>query len=125
MLLDGVEDRRLKLINTAGTLHGDLLLGQVAEEALDHVQPGGAGGRKWRWNRGWWQSNGTHRTVLVGAVVVSDQVNFLAHRRLPIDLLEEPKPLPVAVWRGMQLPITAPSTVLNAANNVVVPWRLT
>src|SRR5260370_3785634 len=39
-----------------------------------------------------------HR-VLVGAVVVSDQVNLLVRRGLPIDLLEELQPLLVAVSR--------------------------
>jgi len=27
-------------------------------------------------------------------------------------------------WRGMQLPMTMPSSKLRAANNVVAPWRL-
>ena len=55
----------------------------------------------------------------VSGAVVSDQVNFSptgVSRSICLRNFNHPW------WRRMQLPITVPSNVLNAANNVVVPW---
>jgi hypothetical protein len=61
--------------------------------------------------------------MLVGGIVVRNQMNGLVLGSLPIDESQELDPLLVTSF-GMQVPITVPSSVFKAANKVVVPWRL-
>src|SRR4029079_8127722 len=46
-------------------------------------------GVKWRWNRGCLSSHGADFFVLVGGVVVQDQVDLQVLGHLPVDGLEE------------------------------------
>ena len=81
-------------------------------------------GVKCRWKRGCCASHAFTVGMLVGGVVVDDQVQVEVGRRALVDDAEEPDELLVPVPLGMQRPITVPSSTLRAANSVVVPWRL-
>ena len=61
--------------------------------------------------------------MFVGSVIAHDQMQLESGRSFAVDLLEEADKflMPVA---GIQSPITWPSSMLRAANSVVVPWRL-
>jgi len=76
----------------------ELVLGQVAEEAFDHVEPTG---------RGWREANveafvgfqpAFDSGMFVGRVVVADQVDFLVGRYRLIDHAQEPKLFLMAVF---------------------------
>lgn len=60
---------------------------------------------------------------LMGGVVVDDQVEVESGRGPMIDQLEKAQELSMPVG-GMHVPITLPSSMLRAANRVVVPLRL-
>ena len=61
--------------------------------------------------------------VLVGRVVVQNQVDLQAGGDLGVDDLEELEELAMAV-SGQTLPMTVPVNTSSAANSVVVPFRL-
>ena len=61
--------------------------------------------------------------MLVGGIVVEDDMDRLASRDLSLDSVEEANEFETAM-RCMQRPITVPSSTLSAANRVVVPCRL-
>ena len=61
--------------------------------------------------------------VFVGCVIVHDQMQIEMGRRLGVDLVEETNKFLVSM-SAMQSPITLPSSMLRAANSVVVPLRL-
>ena len=99
------------------------LPGQLGEEALDGVEPGG---------RGWGEVEmeplvpaepGLNLGMLVGGVVVDDQVEFLAGRGLAVDLVEEADEFLMPMARHA-CPMTLPSRTSRAANSVVVPFLL-
>jgi len=52
MLVDVGVDRRDQFFDIAKHAAPESMFGQIAEEALQHVQPGSAGGREVQWNRG-------------------------------------------------------------------------
>ena len=66
---------------------------------------------------------GLHVGVLVGGVVVQDQMDLEVARDLGVDGLEERQELLVAV-SGRHCPMIVPVSTSNAANKAVVPWRL-
>jgi hypothetical protein len=99
VLLDCAENRSLELIDAAEHSTGDLLLSQMAEEAFDHVEPRGAGRGEMKMKSRMPSNPAQNDGVLVGAVVVGDQMDLFGRWRLPIDLLEELQPLLVAVPR--------------------------
>jgi len=63
------------------------------------------------------------RRGLVGSIVVADQVDLEMVGDLVVDLGQELLELDGAMarWRRCMLEITDPSSVLNAANRLVVP----
>lgn len=73
------------------------LFSQVAEETLDHVQPRRRGGREVHVDARMLCQPPLHVRMLVGGVVVDDQVQCLVRGRFAIDLFEELQPLGVAV----------------------------
>ena len=95
----------------------------VAEEALDHVQPRRRGRREVHVEARVLGQPLLHLGMLVRGVVVADQVQRLVLGRLAVDLAQELEPLAVAVPL-LALGDDLPSSVLSAANSVVVPWRL-
>ena len=66
---------------------------------------------------------GANLWLLMGRVVVENDVDGLIFRQFGLDGVEEADELlmPVAL---MLRPITEPSRMLRAANKVVVPWRI-
>jgi len=64
-----------------------------------------------------------HGWMLVGGIVVGDQVQRLALGRLAVDLAQELQPLSVCVPL-LALADDLASNTFSAANRVVVPWRL-
>src|SRR5215467_12865637 len=66
---------------------------------------------------------GQHFRMLVGGVVVEDDVDRLVGGNLALDSVEEADES-MWRWRCMQRPITVPSSTLRAANRMVVPCRL-
>ena len=102
----------------------DAVLGDVAEEALDHVQPRGAGGREVHDEARMLGQPGLHVGVGVRGVVVHDQMQLQVLGRLAVDQPQELQPLLVPVPRLGTWRSRVPSSVFSAANSVVVPWRL-
>jgi hypothetical protein len=76
----------------------ELVLGQVAEEAFDHVEPTG---------RGWREANveafvrlqpALNPCMFVRGVVIADQIDFLVGRYRLIDHAQELQPFLMAVF---------------------------
>ena len=80
-------------------------------------------GVKWRWNRGCLSSH-ADVVVLVGGVVVQDQVDLQVLGHLAVDGLEEFQTIPDAGAEAVHCPMIMPVSTSSAANRVVVPWRL-
>jgi len=95
----------------------------TAEETLDHVEPGSGCWREMNMEARMLFQPLFNLGMLVRSIVVADQMQFLILGSLPVDLTQEIEPLDMAMALG-QREITEPSSVLKAANNVVVPWRL-
>ncbi len=113
MFFDISKDAFLESFDAGKDPTSELILGQVAEEPFDHVEPTAAGGRRPALNR----------RVFLGGLVVDDKVELFVGGRLAIDETPELQPLLMAMT-VMQVAITVPSKVLRAANNVVIPCRL-
>ena len=109
---DGVEDAA-----------ADAPAGEHGEEALDGIEPGAGGRREVERPARMVGEPGLHLGMLVCGIVVEDGVDQLAGRDGALDGVEEADELLMAM-RGMQRPMTVPSSTLSAANRVVVPWRL-
>jgi len=75
------------------------LVSDVAEEALDHVQPRRRSGREVHVESPVLVQPLLHHGVLVRGVVVADQVQRLVFGRLTVDLPEELQPLGMAMAR--------------------------
>ena len=56
-------------------------------------------GVKWNSNRGWPREPGLHLGVVVGGVVIEDEMNVEAFGDLTVDRLEKPEELDVAMTR--------------------------
>ena len=91
-------DRGLEVDDRAEHAAFEAALGQLGEEALDSVEPGGRGRRVMEHKARMPAEPGPRLGVFVRAVIVEDHV--------------------------MQRPITLPSRTSRAANNVVVPFLL-
>ena len=71
--------------------------GQVAEEALHHVQPRGACRGKVQVDARMFGEPGFDPGVFVGGLVVHDQVQLAIRRGLRVDLFEEAQPFLMAM----------------------------
>jgi hypothetical protein len=73
--------------------------------------------------RGWRRQPGQHFGMLVGGIIVKDDMDWPAGRDLTLDSMRKRMN---SRWRCryMQRRITVPSSTLSAANRVVVPCRL-
>jgi hypothetical protein len=99
-----------------------LLRRQLGEEALDEVQPAGAGRCEVKVKARMRSKPALHGLGLVGGVVVEDQVDVELGRDLLVDPLQELLELDRAV-AGMQGAVTLPEVVSRAAKRLVVPAR--
>ena len=78
---------------------------------------------KWKTKRSAPVEPGADLGMLVGGVVVEDDVDHLAGRHLGLDRVQEAHELLMAVALHV-VRMTVPSSTSSAANKVVVPWRL-
>ena len=75
----------------------ELILGQVAEESFDHVEPTAAGGREVKMEALVARRPALNRRVFVGGIVVDDQVQLFVGGRLVIDETQELQPFLMAM----------------------------
>jgi len=68
------------------------IAGEVAKEALDHVQPGSVGGRKMEVKTRVFAQPFVHLGMFVGGVVIQNQMQLAIGRSLRVDLLEKLQP---------------------------------
>jgi hypothetical protein len=94
----------------------------VAQETLDHVQPRGRGWSEVHVESWMLVQPRLHSGVLMGGVIVGNQVQRLALGGLAINLAQQLQPFDVRVAL-LALPMTRASSTLSAANRVVVPLR--
>jgi hypothetical protein len=97
VLLDVVEDRSLQLLNAGEDAAPELVFGQVAEEALDHVEPTAGGGGEVEVEAGMACGPAQHVGMLVRGVVVDDEMKLLVLRSLAVDQTQELEPLLMAM----------------------------
>ena len=100
----------------------DGVLGDQAEEALDLIDPGRRSRREVDVEARVALEPGFDRGVLVGGVVVDDQVQIERLGRFAIDGAQICR-LPVTM-PGHAFADDPPVATSSAANKVVVPWRL-
>ena len=99
------------------------LAGDLGEPAFDQIQPGGTGGDEVavvprmriepRLNFG----------MRVGGVVVENEMDLAPLRDRGVEVGQEGEELGCR-FRGAHRASTVPSSTFNAANRLVVPWRM-
>src|ERR1700730_4881457 len=94
VLFDGGDQFRYR----AKDRTSQLVLGQVTKEAFDHVEPGGAGGREMHVKSRVLGKPRLYLGMLMGGIVVSDQMQLLVLGRVAIDLAQEAQPLLVTMF---------------------------
>ena len=82
ILLDISENAFLESFDAGKDAAPELILGQVAEESLDHVEPTVAGGREVEMKALVARRPAQNRRVFVGGIVVNDQVELFVGGRL-------------------------------------------
>ena len=87
------------------------------EEALNHVEPGSRGRREVQMEARMGLEPALYGRRLVGGIVVDDQVEIETGRGSMMISLRKRRNSRCR-WRGMQVPITLPSSMLSAANRV-------
>ena len=85
VLVDVVSHRGDQFLDIPEDSAAKALLGQISEEPLDHVQPRTAGGREVDMKPRVASDPALHLRVLVGGVVIGDEVDFLRWGRDVID----------------------------------------
>lgn len=106
VVMNGGGERRDAGKDTAAQTLG----GNVAEEALDHVQPGRRSGCEVNMETRVFLQPFFDLGVLVGCVVVTHQMQRLLPGRFPVDLLQEIEPLDVVSWHLSSRPHKGDST---------------
>src|SRR5258707_8642604 len=85
--------------NTAERATAQALAGELGEEALDEIQPGGASRGEVKMKSRVLREPRLHRGMLVGAVVVENEMEVVTARGLPIDRVQERDEFGVGVAR--------------------------
>ena len=96
--VDVVSDGGDELFEVLEDAAPELVLGQVAEEAFDHVEPTGRGRREANVETFVGFQPSFDSGMFVGRVVVADQVDFLAGRYRFIDHAQELEPFLMSVF---------------------------
>ena len=96
---DIVFDCGLQCVDAAEDAAPELVFGEVAEESFDHVEPTAGGRSEVKMKARVAFGPGLNRGMLVGGIVIDDQVKLLAGRRLAVDQAQELQPLLMAVAR--------------------------
>lgn len=76
MFCEVVVDGGNQLVDAGEAVSFESILGDVAKESFDHVEPGCAGGSEVHMESGVTLQPPLHRWVFVGRVVVGDQMQF-------------------------------------------------
>ena len=92
VMLDVLGDGLLKIVHGCEAVAPDPVLGDVTKEPLDHVQPGGAGGREVHDEARMLCQPRANLRMLMRRVVVDDQVQDHLLGRLAIDEPKETEP---------------------------------
>lgn len=90
MIVQVLFDSSDEIVYIAETSPADTLFGQVAEPAFDHVQPGTRSRDKVQLETWMPPEPGFHPGVLVGPVIVHNQMQIEIRWRVFVDFLEEP-----------------------------------
>src|SRR3954466_4479985 len=90
-------DRLLEVDDAAKDAAPESLVGQLGEETFDRIEPGGRGRREMELEPRMPREPGADICMLVGGVVVHDQVQVQIWRGLAVDLVEEPNELLVSM----------------------------
>ncbi len=98
----------------------DTLSGDLGEEALDHVEPGRRGRCEVQMEARMFLEPTLHGRGLMGGIVIDNQMQIETGRGLLIDHLEKAQELSVSMARHASSD-NLPSSMLSAANRVVVP----
>ena len=102
----------------------DGALGNKGEEPFDLVEPGGVGGREVyvpAWTAG---EPSSDLWVLMGCVVVDDEMDVELVRHIGLDVAQESEELLMTMTRFALGDDRAVSSTLRAAKRVVVPLRM-
>lgn len=86
-----------EFINTAEYSSSETVDGQIAKEAFHHVQPRGACWCEVEMKSGIAPLPGRNSVMLVGRIVIADDVNFFFLRRAFADQVQEANPFLVSV----------------------------
>ena len=97
MFLDISENAFLESFDAGKDAAPELILGQVAEESFDHVEPTAAGGREVEMKALVARRPAQNHRVFVGGIVVDDQVQLFVGGRLAIDETQELQPFLMAM----------------------------
>ena len=123
VFLDEAIDGGLKVDDGAEDAALQPSSGQLGEEALDGVEPGGRGRGEVECPAGMAGEPGAHPRVLVSGIVIADRMDELAGRNCRLDGVEEADELLMAMALHALADDGAVEHV-EAANSVVVPLRL-
>ena len=96
-MIEAGRDGTFQIGNAAEHAAPDLIFGEVAEESLDQIEPGCTGRREVQMEARMLGQLGVDLGVLVGGVVVDDQMQIKRPRGAPIQMSEEGKELVVSV----------------------------
>jgi len=97
MFFDISEDAFSESFDAGKDAAPELILGQVAEESFNHVEPTAAGGREVKMNTLVGRRPALNRRVFVGGIVVDDKVELFVGGRLAIDHTQELQPFLMAM----------------------------
>ena len=103
---DVLVDGHLEIGHAGEYAAADALVGDIAQEPLDHIEPGRTGGREMDMKARVLVQPSQNLWVLVGHVVINDQVQLLGPERLAIDCFEKTAATPGA--DGVDRSWTAP-----------------
>src|ERR1700730_4011105 len=118
-----VDDSLLQFIDALEDAAADALSGDLGKEALDHVEPRTGSRREVQVKARMPLEPALYRGSLVGGIIVDDEMQIEIGRCPFVDGVEEAEEFAMPVG-GMHSPMTVPSSMLSAANRVVVPLRL-
>ena len=85
-------DGRDQLLDVAEDAPAEPVVGQIPEEALHHVEPGGTGRSEVDVKSRMARQPALHSGMLVGGVVVGNQVDLFLRRRGVVNQRQEPLP---------------------------------
>jgi len=120
MILQVLHDGAFQLGDAFESAAPDAVSGELGKEALDHVEPRRRCRCEMQMEARVDLEPALYARSLMGDVVVDDEVKIKPFGGLLIDQPGNSR----CRWRGMHVPMTLPSSMLSAANSVVVPLRL-